>query len=59
LTCEHCRGAAKVIASIEDPAVVKKILDHSARWTEPATPAFRPFARASPQARLPGLLDPG
>ena len=31
LTCEHCGGAVKVQASIEDPAVIKKILDHLAQ----------------------------
>ena len=59
LTCEHCGGAVKVIASIEDPAVIKKILDHLARRAEAATPVFRPFARAPPQQELPGLEEPG
>ena len=59
LTCEHCGGAVKVIASIEDPAVIKKILDHLARQAEAATPASRPFARAPPQMELPGLKEPG
>ena len=59
LTCEHCGGAVKVIASIEDPAVIKKILDHLARRAEAATPVFRPFARAPPQQELPGLKEPG
>jgi hypothetical protein len=27
-TCSECGGAVKIIASIEDPAVIKKILDH-------------------------------
>ena len=27
-TCEHCGGAVKVIASIEDPIAIKKILAH-------------------------------
>jgi hypothetical protein len=58
-TCEHCGGAVKVIASIEDPAVIKKILDHLARRAEAATPVFRPFARAPPQHELPGLKQPG
>ena len=58
-TCEHCGGAVKVIASIEDPAVIKQILAHLERRTEPATPAFRPFARAPPQPELPGLHQPG
>ena len=58
LTCEHCGGAVKVIASIEDPVVIKKILDHLAQ-AEAATPVSRPFARAPPQHELPGLTQPG
>ncbi len=27
-TCEHCGGRVKVIASIEDPAVIGRILAH-------------------------------
>ena len=59
LTCEHCGGAVKVQASIEDPAVIKKILGHLARRAEAATPVFRPFARAPPQPGLPGLEESG
>ena len=58
-TGEHCGGAVKVIASIEDPAVIKQILEHLDRRAEPATPAFRPFARAPPPLALPGLKAPG
>ena len=58
LTCGHCGGAVKVIASIEDPVVIKKILDHLAQ-AEAATPVSRPFARAPPQQKLPGLTQPG
>ena len=58
-TWELCGGAVKVIASIEDSAVIKTILDHLARRAEAATPVFRPFARAPPQPALPGLLGPG
>ena len=57
--CEHCGGAVKVIASIEEPSVIKKILDHLARRAEATTPAFRPFARAPPQQQLPGLKELG
>ena len=59
LTCEHCGGAVKVIASIEDPRVIKKILDHLARRAEATTPVFRPFARAPLHQPLPGLKEPG
>lgn len=27
-TCDQCGAAVKVIASIEDPTVIKQILDH-------------------------------
>jgi hypothetical protein len=30
-TCRHCGGRVKVIASIEDPAVIKRILEHLGR----------------------------
>jgi hypothetical protein len=57
--CDHCGGAVKVLASIEDPAVIKKILEHLVRRTALASPAFRPFARAPPSLALPGLKEPG
>ena len=58
-TCEHCGGAVKVIASIEDPAVIKQILAHLKQRAEAATPASRLFARAPPQTELPGLRGLG
>ena len=58
-TCEQCGGAVKVIASIEDPAVIKHILEHLERRVEPATPVCKPFARAPPPAASPGLKEPG
>ena len=57
-TCEHCGGAVKVLASIADPAVIKKILEHLDRRAELVTAVFRPFARAPPQEELPGLTEP-
>ena len=30
-TCEHCGGTVRVIACIEDPAVIEKILTHIER----------------------------
>ena len=58
-TCAHCGGAVKVIASIEDPAVIKQILAPLERRDAPTTPAIRPFARAPPPMALPGLKEPG
>ena len=58
-TCAHCGGAVKVIASIEDPAVIKQSLEHLERHAEPATAAFRPFARAPSPMALPGLKELG
>ena len=46
-TCEHCGGAVKVLASIEDPVVIKQTLEHLKQRAAPARPAFRPFARAA------------
>ena len=36
LTCARCGGADKVIASIEDPILIKKILEHLDLHAEPA-----------------------
>ena len=58
LTCEYCVRALKVIASIEDRVVIKKILQHLNRHAEAATPGFRPFDRAPPQQQLAGLTQP-
>jgi hypothetical protein len=58
-TCEHGGGAVKVITGIEDPIVIKKILDHLERRAEAATPVFEPFARAPPQQELLDLKEPG
>jgi len=48
-TCEQCGGTVKVIACIEDPAVVKRILDHLEQRSESA-PTVTPPARAPPRA---------
>ena len=46
----QCGGAVKVIACIQNPAVIGKILTH---LTEPpAAPAPLPHSRAPPQAAL-------
>ena len=57
-TLKKCGRAVKVVGSIEDPVVIKQILDHLDRRAESPT-LVRPFARAPPQAELPGLREPG
>ena len=50
--CAHCGGPAKVIACIEDPVVIKKILSHLLGKALSAEPVGLPESRASPQAGL-------
>jgi hypothetical protein len=56
-TCRHCGGSVKVIASIEDPGVIKQILDHLDRRAGQQPLAFGPLARGPPQGALPGFKD--
>lgn len=46
--CKTCGGQVKIIASIEDPAVIKRILDHLEHRAPSLTTAPHP-ARAPPQ----------
>jgi len=48
-TCDLCGGTVKVIACIEDPAVVKRILDHVGQRSESSRTTSHP-ARAPPCA---------
>ena len=48
--CRRCGGKLRVIASIGEPAVIARILDHLGRDGEPANPANP--SRAPPQADL-------
>ena len=52
-TCESCGGRVKVIASIEDPAVIEHILKHLKQKeanTDTEKPYTLPPERAPPQA---------
>ena len=53
-TCRVCGGSAKVIACIEDPAVISKILNHLQEQSTPDSGVLIPHPRAPPQA---GLFD--
>ena len=41
--CEHCGGQVKVVASIEDPAVIAHILKHLKHKTASASPTNLPM----------------
>jgi len=47
-----CGGAVKVIASIEDPVVIEKILSHFNEKKSVVAPDFLPEDRAPPQLCL-------
>ncbi len=49
-TCGKCGGAVKVIACIEDPAIIKKILTHLNQYAPSAAATQRPRSRAPPAA---------
>ena len=51
-TCRECGGAVKVIACIEDPAIIKKILTHLDRYAPSAETTRLPQSRAPPRAGL-------
>jgi hypothetical protein len=53
-TCSECGGAVKIIASIEDPAVINKILTHLDEKANTTATAQLPQCRAPPAT---GLFD--
>ena len=56
-TCSACGGAMKVIACIEDPVVIKQILDHLKHKAEASEPGALPESRAPPAELHHGLFD--
>ena len=52
--CAECGGAVKLIACIDDPVVIEKILAHRTEKAASATKGLLPEGRAPPQ---PGLFD--
>ena len=48
-TCSECGGAVKIIASIEDPVVIQKLLDHLQEKAALARLDLLPQCRAPPQ----------
>jgi hypothetical protein len=56
LSCPECGGAVKIIACIEDPVVIKKILTHLDEKAAVAETIRLPECRAPPQ---PGVFELG
>jgi len=55
--CARCQGKLKVLASIEDPAVIARILTHLDRTSTATQPELAPqAARAPPPPRQSALL---
>jgi hypothetical protein len=50
--CVRCGGRLKVIASIEEPALIERVLAHWRERGEEASPTVSLGARAPPQASL-------
>ncbi len=51
-TCSECGGAVKIIACIEDPVVIAKILTHLEGKAVSAEQVLLPESRAPPQPDL-------
>ncbi|MCP4365730.1 MAG: hypothetical protein GY800_10595 [Planctomycetes bacterium] len=51
-TCSKCGGAVKVIACLEDPVVIDKILTHLDKKAALAESVVLPQSRAPPQRNL-------
>jgi siroheme synthase (precorrin-2 oxidase/ferrochelatase) len=50
--CEKCKGPVKIIACVEDPAVIGKILKHLREMAIPNNTAQSPPGRGPPQVEL-------
>ena len=55
-TCSQCTGAVKVIACIEDPKVIRQILDHLRQKAQTSESVVLPESRAPPVGLTHGLF---
>ena len=46
LACPRCNGPVQVIALIDDPGVVRRILEHLGHWARPSPPSETPPTQA-------------
>lgn len=56
-TCQACGGPVRIIACIEDPEVIKKILDHLDKQDTPPATGALPEGRAPPVGRLVAAMN--
>ena len=49
-TCQHCGGAVKIVAAVEEPHAIKQILDHFAKHGALPQAHYRPEVRGPPAA---------
>ena len=55
LTCAKCRGRMRIIAFIEEPEIVKKILKHLGLWDQNPPYLRRVKARPPPKVNSPPM----
>ena len=55
-TCDKCGGGVRIIASIEDPIVIRTILAHLAKKGAFAADSLLPDCRASPGPSMDLLI---
>ena len=51
-TCEKCQGPVRIIACVEDPAVIRQILEHLRNTGSTDSQSRLPPPRAPPQLSL-------
>ena len=56
-TCRECPGPVKVVACIEDPKVVKQILNHLEYRAQTSEPGALAQSRALPAGLVRGLFN--
>jgi hypothetical protein len=54
-SCESCEGQVRVIASLEDPLVIAKILSHLKRQQQPSVTTVPPLPARGPPRQ--GVLE--
>ena len=59
LQCPKCKGPMRVMALIDDPQVIRRILEHLGCWVPEASGPAPPQARVAAERAHPADLSPG